>query len=73
MPEITGYRGLSDREVTMINRIKDLENTVGEMVGETLEDYDNDLRWMAIARTDLQKGFMAWIRARVPARRVVAL
>ena len=47
----------------MINRIKDLENTVGEMVGETLEDYDNDLRWMAIARTDLQKGFMAWIRA----------
>ncbi len=58
--EIAGYRVLSVEEIAQINRIKRLASEVGEMIEEMGEA---DGRWLAIGRTDLQKGFMALTRA----------
>lgn len=62
--DIKGYRVLSDNEIALINRIK----AVGEQVRVLLEDElvsvsGLDTRWLAIGKTDLQKGFMALVRA----------
>lgn len=68
--KITGYRDLSEAEIALINEGKALSETVGVFM-EKLEKSDfaqtreqePDRRWLAIARTDLQKGFMALIRS----------
>lgn len=60
---ITGYRELTDQEIAIVNKIKDLAVNVGSAIeGFEGEGYV-DQRWLAIAKTDLQKGFMAWTRA----------
>jgi len=46
----------------MINEIKDLAEHVGERVEQIFNMDSVDKRWVAIARTDLQTGFMALIR-----------
>lgn len=60
---IKGYRDLSQEEIDLMNAVK----AVGEQVKttiQTLDDTDNiDKRWLNIARTDLQKGFMALVRS----------
>jgi hypothetical protein len=60
---IKGYRELSNDEIVLINRLKSLAEVVGETVDEIHNMEDSDKRWAAIARTDLQTGFMALIRA----------
>lgn len=63
MAKITGYRTLTDEEIATINDLKALAQQVGAEV-ENIFDRDGvDKRWAAIARTDLQTGFMALIRA----------
>lgn len=66
--QITGYRQLSVAEVDLINRAKDLANQVGDFVEllaqlQPSDDTYADPRWLNIARTDLQKGFMALVRS----------
>lgn len=61
--QITGHRQLSQAEIDNINNSKALANQVGEFI-ETLEKSDDvDKRWLAIAKTDLQKGFMSLVRS----------
>jgi hypothetical protein len=62
--EIKGYRELSPMEVAMINDVKDVAELVGRLVNnvDQLETYP-DKRWIAIAKTHLQQGFMALTRA----------
>lgn len=61
--KISGYRDLSEAELGTINGIKEIGQTIGDLF-ELMHDADSvDQRWLAIAKTDLQKGFMAWIRA----------
>lgn len=60
---IKGYRELSNDEIVLINQLKALAEVVGEKVDEIHNMEDSDKRWAAIARTDLQTGFMALIRA----------
>lgn len=60
---ITGYRDLSDEEIQIANDLKALAQTVGDKVEEVFARADTDKRWAAIARTDLQTGFMALIRS----------
>lgn len=76
-PKITGYRNLSDAEISLINRVKAKAGEVGELVAEIQKgaiawlgpdgppqgDITIDPRWLAIGRTDLQQGFMSVIRA----------
>jgi hypothetical protein len=70
--KITGYRDLSQGEIDAMNKIKALAAEVGALI----ESFDGpvpgaedegyffpDLRWLAVARTDLQKGFMSLTRA----------
>lgn len=61
--KITGYRELTEDEITLINSVKENANQLGVLI-EFLEKKDFiDKRWLAIAKTDLQKSFMALIRA----------
>ena len=66
---IKGYRDLTEEEIALMNKIKEKEAEVGELVGELQgfhSDTDGhaiDARWVHIGQTDLQKGFMALVRA----------
>lgn len=60
---ITGYRELSDEEITLANELKALAIQVGSQVDAVFDRPDTDKRWASIAKTDLQTGFMALIRS----------
>lgn len=60
---IKGYRQLTDEEISTINELKTLAEQVGYEVERIFNREGADKRWAAIARTDLQTGFMALIRA----------
>jgi hypothetical protein len=60
---ITGYRDMDAATVAAINAIKEAGNTLGDMVNMLAGDPDVDQRWLAIAKTDLQKGFMFLVRS----------
>jgi hypothetical protein len=61
--QIKGYRKLTEEEISTINDLKALAEQVGEEVDNIFNREGVDKRWAAIARTDLQTGFMALIRA----------
>lgn len=67
--QIKGYRDLSQGEIDAMNQVKDMAEKVGKLISE-IEGINHDtgghaidLRWTSIAKTDLQKGFMALTRA----------
>ena len=64
--KIKGYRDLCQAEIDLMNEIKEKAAEVGELC-ERLVGKDGgsapDQRWVAIGKTDLQKGFMALTRA----------
>lgn len=60
--QISGYRDLSQDEIDLMNAIKREAADVGELVAD-LEGLPVDQRWVAIAKTHLQQGFMAAVRA----------
>jgi len=68
--KIKGYRDLTEAEIALMNEGKALSEQVGAFI-EKLEkaefaqtkEQEPDRRWVSIARTDLQKGFMAAIRS----------
>lgn len=61
--QIKGYRDLTQAEIHAMNACKELAAKVGSEI-ETLEAQPGiDKRWLAIAKTDLQKGFMSLVRS----------
>ena len=61
--KIKGYRELDAKELATMNTIKEHGAAMGELV-EMLRKLDScDQRWVGIGATDLQKGFMALVRA----------
>ena len=60
---IKGYRELNQDEIDTINDIKQAANEVGEIIDGMTGGVEADQRWLAIAKTDLQKGFMSLVRA----------
>jgi hypothetical protein len=72
-PKITGYRQLTEAEVTLMNEGKSLAEQVGAYVAK-LQGMNGisadpnvvnpalDQRWIAAGKTDLQKGFMCVMR-----------
>lgn len=60
---IRGYRDLSETEIDMMNEVKAMGERVGALVDRMANMGELDTRWVSIARTDLQKGFMALVRA----------
>jgi hypothetical protein len=62
--QIKGYRDLSAEEIADMNEAKALAETVGDLCKKfEMERPAADKRWLAIARTDLQRGFMSLIRS----------
>lgn len=69
--KITGYRELCQSEIDAMNKIKALANEVGALIdsmdGPVGDDANGrffpDGRWLSIAKTDLQKGFMSLVRS----------
>lgn len=70
---ITGYRELSRDEIDLINDIKAHAEKTGELVNlirqfaratdQELAAETEPLRWLNLARTHLQQGYMALTRA----------
>ncbi len=64
--KIKGYRDLSQDEIDTMNEIKELAESVGALIDKinstAWDDPGPDLRWIAVAKTDLQKGFMSLTR-----------
>lgn len=61
--KIKGYRDLSQEEIDLMNKAKELAVQVGELVEEVMATNKTDKRWASIGKTDLQTGFMALIRS----------
>ena len=67
--KIKGYRDLSQDEIDSMNKVKETAEQVGKLLSEVealnhaTGGHAVDLRWVSIARTDLQKGFMALTRS----------
>ena len=61
--KITGYRDLSQEEIDAMNKSKALASQVGDFIQELEKNGYVDKRWLAIAKTDLQKAFMAITRS----------
>lgn len=61
--KIKGYRELSQEDIDAMNKVKELSAQVGELVNDIRRDLVVDHRWVAIAATDLQKGFMSLTRS----------
>jgi hypothetical protein len=62
--KIKGYRDLSEAEIADMNEAKGMAERVGDLCKKfEMERPNADKRWLAIAKTDLQKGFMALIRS----------
>lgn len=61
--QIKGYRDLTEEEIKLMNLCKQKAIEIGELITnlETISSIDK--RWLAIAKTDLQKGFMSLIRS----------
>ena len=60
--KIKGYRDLTQAEIDAMNAIKQKAEEVGFLIEELEENKNLDQRWIAIAKTDLQKGFMSAVR-----------
>lgn len=61
--QIAGYRELSQAEIDRMNEVKAKAEEVGELIDQLAATDGLDPRWVGIARTHLQQGFMAAIRA----------
>lgn len=61
--KIKGYRELTQAEIDTMNAIKQKAQEVGDVIESMKGREDIDQRWLAIAQTNLQQGFMAAVRA----------
>jgi hypothetical protein len=61
--KIEGYRELDEDEIGTMNQVKNTAKLVGGMIDDLANNPSVDQRWLAIARTDLQKGFMSAVRS----------
>lgn len=60
---IKGYRDLSKEEIDLMNQIKDVGSALNHIIERVVKTEGVDARWVAIAKTDLQKGIMALVRS----------
>ena len=69
MSNIKGYRELNEDEIKLINEAKELAENVGDFISKLHIHHNQtanmaiDMRWVDIAQTALQKGFMFLVRS----------
>jgi len=66
--QISGYRDLSQQEIDDMNGLKRMEEDIIVTLDTLIAQYEmyntgQSVRWLRIAKTDIQTGFMAAIRA----------
>ncbi len=61
--KITGYRELDTDDIAVMNHIKDKEQEVLAMLDGLYAASAYDKRWVNIARTQLELGFMSAVRS----------
>lgn len=61
--QIKGYRDLTEQEIALMNDAKGKAADIGKLIDVLGEMPEIDKRWLSIAKTDLQKGFMSLVRA----------
>lgn len=61
--KMTGSRELTEIELAELNEVTALGEQVGGLIEQLQDDPSIDGRWLSIARTQLQQGFMALTRA----------
>ena len=61
--KIKGYRELTQEEINLMNEVKQKGVELGELFEKLEALQDLDKRWLAIGKTDLQKGLMALTRS----------
>jgi len=67
---VAGYTQQSQQRVDQVNEHKRLEERLLRVMDDLRRSGSVDPRWLAIARTDLEKGFMALNRAVFQPQRV---
>lgn len=60
---VPGYRAQETRAVEIVTSNKHAEEFVLRMLDDLAQDPDVDKRWLAIGRTEIERGFMAVNRA----------
>jgi len=60
---ISGYRDLTQEEIATINAVKRNAEAAGQQIKAIRSIASIDQRWVSIAETHLQQGYMALIRA----------
>lgn len=60
---VSGYRPQSDKAIATVNENKLLEERILRQLDTLAQDPAADRRWLAIARTGIEQGFMAANRA----------
>ncbi|WP_323041573.1 hypothetical protein [Gemmobacter sp.] len=60
---VSGYRPQSDKAVAIVNENKAAEERILRKLDSLAQDPAVDRRWLAIARTNIEQGFMAMNRA----------
>lgn len=68
---VSGYRSQSDKAVAIVNENKAIEERILRKLDNLAQDPAVDRRWLAIARTNIEQGFMAMNRAVFQPARVV--
>ena len=61
--KIKGYRELNQSEINAMNAIKEKAAEIGELITTLESNSDLDQRWVAMAKDELQKGFMCATRS----------
>lgn len=69
MTPIKGYSPITTAQQSTVNANKELEEQLLRIL-DTLKEKDVDLRWLAIARTHFEQGFMALNRSIFKPKRV---
>lgn len=60
---VSGYRPQSPEKIALVNENKETEERLLRSIETATKSGVMDPRWAAIAKTDLEKGFMALNRA----------
>jgi hypothetical protein len=60
---VAGYKPQNEENVSLVNNNKTLEEMVLRAMDNLAMHPDTDKRWVAIARTHIEQGFMALNRA----------
>ena len=77
---VLGYKEQSEEALRLVNRNKVIEEqllrhieAIGDHVFETDQDDEDNYRWVVIAKTHIEQGFMALNRAILKSKRLETL